>query len=80
MNRLRKLFRQHGGRDCGGCQHFETNPHRIERMLPNLSVLGSAHASVAAGDGICVLHDTYQSDRFGCEHWMATARGPARGR
>lgn len=80
MKRLLGLFRQRGGRDCGGCRHFEDNPHRIERMLPNLSVLGSAHASVAFGSGICVLHDTYQSDRFGCEDWVAAAMGAARGR
>ena len=44
-------------------------------MLPGLTVLGSAYASVAADDGMCLRHDTYQSRRFGCGDFAALAGG-----
>lgn len=59
-------FRRPGSQSCAECRYFEADPKRIEAMIPGLTVLGSAYASVAAGDGICLRHDTYQSGRFGC--------------
>jgi len=55
-----------GGNTCGTCRSFEADPRRIEAMLPGLTVLGSAYASVAADDGMCLRHDTYQSRRLSC--------------
>jgi hypothetical protein len=51
---------------CRSCVHFETDRAIIEAMLFGLTVLGSAYGSVAADDGICRLHDTFQSCRFLC--------------
>lgn len=70
------MFRQPADERCGQCSHFEADPRRIETALPNLSVMGSAYASVIAGDGLCLLHDTYQSHRHGCGDW--TKRPAAR--
>ena len=51
---------------CAACRSFEADPKQIEAMIPGLTVLGSAYASVTADDGICLRHDTYQSRRFTC--------------
>ena len=60
---------------CATCRYFESDPERIEAMLPGLNVLGSAYASVAADDGLCLRHDTYQSSRCRCaDH--ASRSGP----
>jgi hypothetical protein len=51
---------------CRGCAHFINEPHRIEAMIPGLTAMGSARASVRADDGICVVHDLIVSARDGC--------------
>ncbi len=51
---------------CASCRHFLSDRAAIEAALPGLTVLGSAWASVTAGDGICRLHDTYLSRRDRC--------------
>ena len=45
--------------------------------MPGLNVLSSAFASVRAGDGICLYHDTYQSSRYVCEDFAAATGDPA---
>jgi hypothetical protein len=60
------LFSRQDRTSCAACRHFERDPRRIEAMLPGLTSLGSASASVAADDGICLRHDTYQSGRYRC--------------
>jgi hypothetical protein len=42
---------------CRGCAHFVDEPARIEAMIPGLTAMGSARASVRADDGICTVHD-----------------------
>ncbi|MCJ2136947.1 hypothetical protein MKK69_23340 [Methylobacterium sp. J-026] len=41
------------GRRCGTCVHFETDPHRLERLFGNLAAMSSAFASVKSSDGLC---------------------------
>ncbi len=62
---------------CATCRHFVTDPKRIEALMPGLNVLSSAFASVRAGDGICLYHDTYQSSRYVCEDFAAATGDPA---
>jgi hypothetical protein len=52
--------------NCGACTHFLDEPDHLEAMIPGLTVLGSARASVRADDGICRLHDLIISARDGC--------------
>jgi hypothetical protein len=44
---------------CGSCRYFCQEPHEIESQMPGMRSLGSGHASVRAGDGICRRHDRY---------------------
>lgn len=52
---------------CARCRWFETAPKRLESLVPGLSALGSAYASVAGNDGLCRKHDTIQSPRDSCD-------------
>jgi hypothetical protein len=58
---------------CAECLQFTSDPRRIEAMIPGLKILGSAYASVAAGNGLCLLHDRYQSGKFGCPDFTRAA-------
>jgi hypothetical protein len=59
--------RQADARACRTCRHFEQQPGVIESMLPGLSALSSAHASVRAEDGICALRDRYAAESSSCD-------------
>jgi hypothetical protein len=58
-----------GRRNCGDCRHFESAPGVIERGLPGLPVLGSAHAASRAGDGACARHDRYVTAGASCDEF-----------
>ena len=63
---------------CGLCQHFVNDPAAIEAMIPGLTSMGSARASVRSDDGICVLRDTMATARDSCErfaHRVRSGRG-----
>jgi hypothetical protein len=51
---------------CGGCIQFVNEPREIEAMIPGLTAMGSARASVFSDGGICRLHDLIVSARDGC--------------
>lgn len=55
--------------NCGGCAHFVDDPARIEAMIPGLTAMGSARASVRADDGICAVHDLVVTARDGCDRF-----------
>ena len=42
---------------CGGCLHFEPDPHALDRALPGTRALSSVHAASRSADGYCRLHD-----------------------
>ena len=46
--------------------HFVNAPARIEAMIPGLTTMGSARASVRGGDGICIALDLIVSGRDTC--------------
>ena len=78
LARAASWFQRPRAGTCATCRYFETDPARIEAMLPGLTVLGSAYASVAARDGMCLRHDTYQSDACRCaDHTAPNAPAPA---
>jgi hypothetical protein len=54
-------------RACRTCRHFEQRALILESMLPGLSALSSAHASVRAGDGLCKLRERYAADSSSCD-------------
>ena len=58
---------------CGDCVHFENDPARIEAMIPGLTTMGSARASVRADDGICGVHDRIVTPRDGCGQFALKA-------
>jgi hypothetical protein len=51
---------------CRTCRHFEQRAPVLEWMLPGLSALSSAYASVRAGDGLCKLRGRYAADSSSC--------------
>ena len=65
------LFRRRLGKTCATCSRFQGDPAAIESLLPGLTVMGSAYASVAAGDGVCTRHDTIESRRSCCRDHTA---------
>jgi len=58
---------------CVTCRHFEDDPDRIEALLPDLTAMGSARASVRSDDGICSEHDMIVSARDSCGRFAARA-------
>jgi hypothetical protein len=54
---------------CRDCQHFVSEPNGIEAMIPGLTVMGSARASVRSDDGICTAHDVMVSARYCCDRF-----------
>lgn len=51
---------------CADCMHFVNAPARIEAMIPGLTTMGSARASVRGEDGICIALDLIVSGRDTC--------------
>jgi hypothetical protein len=60
-------------RICRNCVNFCNDPAYLERAMPGLTSLGSAHASVRAEDGICSRHDRYLSAGASCADFTAQA-------
>jgi hypothetical protein len=44
---------------CATCRFFDASPLALERQLPGLAALSSAHAASRAGDGYCSRHDRH---------------------
>lgn len=65
---------------CRGCSQFCDDPAAVERALPGLAALSSAHASVRAGDGLCLLHDVVTNGVRGCPEFGPAIRTPAASR
>ncbi len=42
---------------CATCRAFDVDPARLERNLPGLAALSSAHGASRAQDGCCVRHE-----------------------
>ena len=57
------------GPSCRDCRHFVNDPADIEAMIPGLTAMGSARASVRASDGICAVHDLMVSARDSCDQF-----------
>jgi hypothetical protein len=51
---------------CRDCAHFVHEPALIEALIPGLTAMGSARASVRANDGICGVHDLIVTARDSC--------------
>jgi hypothetical protein len=51
---------------CGGCSGFADDPGRLLAALPGLGSLSSPHASVRAGDGLCLRHGRVINGRAAC--------------
>jgi hypothetical protein len=60
---------------CAACRHFMDDPAALERAFPGFSAMGSARASVRAGDGICERHGVYVSAHDGCGDFSARMSG-----
>jgi len=56
---------------CANCRHFRSDPRELEARIPGLLTFGSAHASVRADDGLCVVHDRYLSAASSCATFAA---------
>ena len=62
---------------CASCMHFRNDPAYLERNVPGLAMMSSAHASVRADDGICELHGRYLSARSTRAEHMAINKAGA---
>jgi hypothetical protein len=51
---------------CVRCASFVNEPASIEALIPGLTAMGSAWASVRSDDGICTVHDLMVSARDTC--------------
>ena len=61
-------------RHCRTCRYFESDPQQLEKLIPGLISLSSAHASVRADDGLCMRHLRYAAANGGCGEWRARSR------
>jgi hypothetical protein len=59
---------------CSSCAHFADDPATLERDMPGLTAMGSAHASVRAADGLCRRHGLYLSGTDSCPSFQRRAR------
>jgi hypothetical protein len=59
---------------CSACAHFVDEPLRIEALIPGLTTMGSARASVRSDDGICAVHDLMVSARDDCGKFWPRVR------
>jgi len=73
-NKTREIPIPVGGR-CSTCVNFCNDPVYLERVMPGLTSMGSAHASVRADDGVCSLHDRYLSARSSCANFVPFKTG-----
>ncbi|MEP7041857.1 MAG: hypothetical protein ABI843_02275 [Dokdonella sp.] len=62
---------------CGGCRHFDDDARTLESEIAGLVVMGSAYASVRAGDGLCRLHRRYLSSTSRCDAFEARSQQTA---
>ncbi len=60
-------------RRCGRCTHFMGSASDVESAFAGMGAMGSAYASVRAGDGLCNLHSLYLSDRAICDSFHAAS-------
>jgi hypothetical protein len=58
-------------RTCRTCRFFENRPLAIERGLPALASLSSAHGSSRSDDGLCLRHDRYMRAAASCTAYAA---------
>jgi len=65
---------------CGNCRHFSNDPVQLERALPGLGALGSAHGAVRDQDGICGKHERYLRASSVCAGHEFTGPGGRRPR
>ncbi len=68
--------RKESGERCARCVHFLSDRAAIEALVPNLSVFGSAHASVAWDSGLCRHWDAFRSPRDTCAAYLGVGFTP----
>ena len=56
---------------CSTCASFERDALRLERRIPGLATLSSAHGASRAGDGLCLLHDRLLRSSARCASFKA---------
>ena len=62
---------------CSRCNSFRGDAKELELLLPGLTSLSSAYASVRSDDGICVRHDRFVGARSYCADFSpASMRSP----
>jgi hypothetical protein len=59
---------------CADCAHFVNEPRRIEALIPGLTAMGSARASVRADDGICGVHDLMVTAHDRCDRFAPRSK------
>jgi hypothetical protein len=59
---------------CGNCLHFRNDPAYMEAAFKGLNAMSSAWGSVAADDGLCLLHDRHLSTHAFCDKFELAER------
>jgi hypothetical protein len=74
-----KISIQQSGRGlCRACAHFFDEAAEIERGLPGLIPLSSAHGASRMDDGFCSLHDRYLRASASCASFVSRPRAAPR--
>ena len=60
---------------CAQCESFRGTAKDLEALLPGLTSLSSAYASVRSDDGICIRHDRFVGARSCCADFSPAALG-----
>ncbi len=56
-----------GREACAVCEFFDDRPDALERRLPGLAVLSSAHAATRKTDGLCSRRDRHVGGDARCD-------------
>ena len=57
---------------CATCVAFDASPAGLERALPGLAALSSAHAATRTQDGHCLLHHRLVTRHASCARHIPT--------
>jgi hypothetical protein len=63
---------------CRACAYFCDEAAEIERGLPGLASLSSAHGASRADDGFCSFHDRYLRASASCASFAPKRPAPTR--
>jgi hypothetical protein len=65
-------------RKCGTCSQFIDDAQELERRLPGILILSSAHGDARGDQGLCCIHERMLTPGLTCSRWEARRDPSAR--